>query len=93
MKSKIYNSRLSIVKPWSNIYQKRLQDGSVYYDGLYFCEHGVVEATSEIDKNVSYLRFVYKGILHMRTIQKAYSQRGISVMAGKFVKEIINSKK
>lgn len=89
MKKK-YDSHYKINRSWANIYSKKSIDNQVYYDGLYYCKYGVVECTSEIEHNLSYFRFVYQGTLYMRTIEKAYSQRGLATMAGKFVKEVIN---
>lgn len=87
---KSYDSSMNIHKPWANIYSKKSIDNQVYYDGLYYCKHGVVECTSEIERNLSYFRFVYKGTLYMRTSKKAYSQRGLAIMSGKFVKGVID---
>jgi len=89
--NKKYDSKFSINKPWANIYKKESSDGENYFDGLYYCKEGVVECTSEIKRNMSYFRFTYNGVLYMRTIHKAYPQRGLAIMAGKFVKEIIAS--
>lgn len=89
---KIYNSHLSISQPWANIYPKKTIDDEVYYKGLYYCKDGVVECTSELERNITYFRFVYQGTLYMQTIEKAYSQRGLAIMAGKFVKGIIINK-
>lgn len=88
MKKK-HDSQYSINRPWSNIYLKGRNSDETYFDGSYYCKEGVVECTSEPKRNLSYFRFVYKGTLYMRTLKKAYSQRGLAIMAGKFVQEII----
>ncbi|MBD8389646.1 hypothetical protein [Dysgonomonas sp. BGC7] len=87
---KIYDSSMKISKPWSNIYDRETREGKLYCAGLYTCKYGFVKCTSEYDNNRSYLRFAYNGVLYMRTIQKSYSPRGLAIMAGKFVNEIIN---
>lgn len=88
MKTK-YDSHSKINRPWANIYPKD-SAGELYYSGLYYCKDGVVECTSEPNRNRSYFRFVYQGTLYMRTLQKGYSGRGLTTMAGKFIKDIIN---
>lgn len=89
---KNYDSHLSINRPWANIYINKTSNGESYYTGLYYCKYGVVECTSEIERNLSYFRFVYQGTLYMRTLEKACSKRGLAIMAGKFVTETILSK-
>lgn len=88
MKKK-YDSHSKINKPWANIYPKDPTE-ELYYSGLYYCRDGVVECTSEPSRNISYFRFVYQGTLYTRTLQKSYLSRGLTTMAGKFVKEVIN---
>lgn len=78
-----------ITAPWSNIYDRQTKDGKGYCAGLYICNHGIVECTSEYDSNATYLRFAYNDRFYMRNINRSYTPRGLAIIAGKFVKEII----
>lgn len=88
-----YDSHTKINRPWSNIYKKETIDGKPYLDGLCYSKYGVVECTSDHLRKMSYFRFVYKGTLYMRTIDKAYSERGLAIMAGKYVNDVIENAK
>lgn len=87
---KVRDESFKITAPWSNIYDRQTKSGQGYCAGLYICTHGIVECTSEYDSKATFLRFAYKGRFYMRNINKSYSPKGLAIMAGKFVKEVIN---
>ncbi len=66
-----------------------------YEDGIVFTPHGIVHVYSQGDEEKkhrphTYIRFVYQGRMHIRTLNKKYTRRGLAIMAGKFIREVSN---
>ena len=83
--SKHFDDRLTIHSPSSN-----LTTHLGWTDGRLLTKHGI--ATIYFDPDFLRLDFAYKGVLHMRTIRRGFTDRGAAIMAGRFVREIVAAK-
>lgn len=86
-------SKLSAKKPYAAIIIRNEDTYYEYRDGFYNFFHGTVDIYSE--KKITSFRFVYKGVLYMKTIsdnKDRFTDRQLVLQARKFGLEVINNK-
>jgi ribosomal protein S5 len=67
-----------------------LPSGVCYYEGVYICRHGIASTYRQFESAT--IRFVWCGRLYARRINRPPTHRGLGILAGRFVREIVEAK-
>lgn len=87
---KYYQESMKLHRNINRIMQQRSPHGD-WLDGEIVTIHGIVSIQAQTGGSGAFTRFdfVHDGKLHIKTIQRYYSERGISMLAKKFAESII----
>jgi hypothetical protein len=90
MSTKISDDSFGVSQPFATIGIRSWRNGEQTREGHYYSENGIVAIYA--DKDYTRLDFCYNGRNYIRHIRgQEYSDRGLSIMAGKFQREITNN--
>ena len=74
-----------IGRGWHSI-QKRQNGEFVYFEGVVYCQYGMVDVYSQI--GYTSMRLIFNGRLYFRSWKARFSPQGLSRLAKAFAKDI-----
>lgn len=88
-----WDDEMRIRNATGRIMRHRLNATESYLDGDVLTPWGIVTVYSENEElggnmNLARFDFVFDGILYIRTFKRSFTERGLTLMARKFAKEI-----
>src|ERR1035437_10347619 len=93
MKTQYFDDKMRLRSNCNRVHKQESSD-AWWLDGDVVTHCGIVSVQAEQGSNnrkgFTRLDFALDGKLHIRTYQKFYSKRGISLLAGRFAQDVID---